>query len=94
MQYLVIGRDGNDPAKRQAQRAAHLEGAKELKEKGKLLYAAAILEDGQMKGSMMVFDFASEHELAEWKQSEPYITGGVWETVEVTACAVAPLFAK
>lgn len=94
MQYIVIGRDGKDPSKRQAQRPAHLEGAKKLKEEGRLLYAAAFMEAGQMKGSMMVMEFLTREELESWKRQEPYITGQVWETVEISECAVAPMFAK
>lgn len=94
MQFIVIGRDGSDPSKRQAQRPAHLEGAKKLKEDGHLLYAAALVENGQMKGSVMVMEFASREALEAWRKTEPYVTGGVWETVEISECAVAPMFAK
>lgn len=94
MHYLVIGRDYADGLeKRQQQRAAHLQGAKKLKEEGKLLYAVAIIEKGQMKGSVMVMNFATQAEFDGWKASEPYITGDVWEKVEVTECAIPPLFA-
>lgn len=93
MNYLVIGRDYPDGFdRRQQQRAAHLEGAKKLKEEGKLLYAVALIEAGKMKGSVMVFDFPTEAEFNEWKENEPYITGKVWDRVEVTECAIPPLF--
>ncbi|RED99751.1 YciI family protein [Marinoscillum furvescens] len=94
MQYLVIGRDHatEGPQRRKEQRAAHLEGAKKLKEEGKLLYAVAMIEEGQMKGSVMVMDFDTPAELEAWKAEEPYITGGVWDQIEITECAVAPIF--
>ncbi len=93
MNFLVIGRDGADAAeRRQAQRQAHLEGAKKLKEEGKLLYAVAMIENGKMVGSVMVFNFETEAAFNEWKDNEPYVTGKVWESVEVTECAVPPIF--
>ena len=94
MNYVVIGRDheSKGPERRQEHRAAHLEGAKKLKEEGKLLYAVALVEGGQMKGSVMVFDFPTKEEFMDWKAHEPYITGGVWDSVEVSECAVAPIF--
>jgi len=93
MQYLVIGRDYADAAeRRQAQRQAHLDGVKKMKEEGKILYAVAMLKDGKMVGSVMVFNFENEAELEQWKQQEPYVTGKVWETVEIMEGAVPPLF--
>ncbi len=93
MNYLVIGRDGKDAAdRRQAQRQAHLDGVAKMKAEGTLLYAMAMLTDGKMVGSVMVFDFASPEALESWKSSEPYVKGNVWETVEITECAIPPLF--
>lgn len=93
MNYIVIARDHADGfERRQQQRTAHLEGAKKLKEAGKLLYAVALIEGGKMKGSVMVFDFPTEAEFNEWKANEPYITGKVWDSVEVSECAIPPIF--
>lgn len=93
MTYLVIGKDYADGLERRLQqREAHLAGVKKLKEAGKILYAVAFLEGGIMKGSVMVMNFGSEEELKAWKDTEPYLTGRVWETVEITECAVPPLF--
>jgi len=93
MTYTIIGKDyPNGSEKRKQSRDAHLNGAKALKEEGKLLYAVALLEDGQMVGSVMVMNFTDEADLESWRSSEPYITGGVWETVEIIPCAVPPLF--
>ncbi len=52
----------------------------------------AILENGKMAGSVMVMNFDSEAELNDWKANEPYLTGNVWGSVEITEGAVAPLF--
>ncbi|WP_258100531.1 YciI family protein [Marinoscillum pacificum] len=95
MHYLVIGRDGADAAeRRQEQRPAHLEGVTKLKEDGKILYAVAMIENGKMVGSVMVMNFATEADLEEWKSTEPYIVGNVWDSVEITECAIPPMFVK
>jgi len=93
MNYLVIGRDGEDALERRlAQRDAHLAGAKKMKEEGKLIYAVAMIEEGKMVGSIMVLNFDTWEEFNDWKKNEPYIAGNVWEKVEVMECAVPPLF--
>lgn len=93
MHYLVIGRDGKDAAqRRQDNRPAHLEGVKQMKADGKILYAVAMIDQGKMVGSVMVMSFSTVEELEEWKANEPYITGNVWEQIEITECAIPPLF--
>lgn len=93
MHYLVIAHDYADGFdRRQQHRAAHLESAALLKEEGKLLYAAAIIKEGKMRGSMMVLNFSTDEEFNAWKDYEPYITGKVWERIEITECAIPPLF--
>ncbi len=98
MQFIVIGRDGIDKDaldRRMAAREAHLATAKEMHETGKWLYAAAILNDGgQMAGSMIVCDFESRDALEkEWLDTEAYVLGKVWETIEISEAAVAPFWA-
>lgn len=36
---------------------------------------------------MLMVDFSSEKEVDEWLTREPYITGKVWETVEIHKCS-------
>jgi hypothetical protein len=45
-----------------------------------------------MVGSMLVFELHDWAELDDWLASEPYVKGRVWETVEVTECAIPPIF--
>lgn len=93
MYYLVIARDGTDAfEKRQQQRQAHLDGTAKLKAEGKVLYAVAMLDEGKMVGSVMVFNFTDANELEHWRSKEPYVTGNVWESVEITECAIPPAF--
>ena len=98
MQFIVIGRDGTDEnalERRMAAREAHLETARKMYESGNWPYAAAILNDeGEMAGSMIVLDFESREALErEWLDSEAYVNGNVWETVEIKEAAVAPFWA-
>lgn len=92
MQFIIIGKDGNDSdatARRLAARDAHLRLGDELEASGNRWYGAAILdENGKMIGSMAVMDFPSEAELQKWLEQEPYVTGDVWRTVEVLRCNV------
>jgi uncharacterized protein len=94
MQWLVIARDGSDPeaaARRQAARPAHLENAARLQRAGHLLIGGALIdEEGGMIGSACVAQFATRAELDAWLASDPYVTGGVWQTIEVLPYRVAP----
>ena len=83
MQFLVKTYDGPDMLeKRMAVRPRHLEGMKAL---GKQIIAAGGLldEDGKMKGSALIMEFADRAALDEYLASEPYVVEGVWEKIEV-----------
>ncbi|MBD1395012.1 YciI family protein [Mucilaginibacter glaciei] len=92
-QYIVTGYDHKDEGaleRRMSIRPHHLDGAKALKESGNYVLGGAVLNDeGKMIGSVMVLQFESEDGLEAWKQSEPYITQGIWETVDVKPFKVA-----
>ncbi|SCZ76549.1 YciI family protein [Acidaminobacter hydrogenoformans] len=97
MQFIVIGRDGTDEgamARRQAVRDNHLALAQKLKAEGKMLYAAALLdEEERMVGSAMFMEFEDRAALDAWLDVEPYIIGDVWRDIEVTQCKI-PSFIK
>jgi uncharacterized protein YciI len=58
-----------------------------------LLFAAALLdEDGQMVGSVLMMDFTSREALDRWLSVEPYVTGKVWEKIEIKPCQIPPMF--
>ncbi len=97
MQFIVHGYDGTDAeagARRLAAREAHLAGARAWKEKGNWLFATALLDDaGKMVGSVVVCDFPSKEALeSEWLSEEPYVTGKVWQKVEIQRTQTAPMF--
>jgi hypothetical protein len=97
MQWLIIARDGRDadaPARRQAARPAHLANAARLQAAGHLLIGGALTDEaGAMIGSAAVAQFATRAELDAWLASDPYVTGGVWQQIEVLPYRVAPHYA-
>jgi len=92
-QYLVTGYDFQDDAaldRRMTVRPQHLEGVKKLKAAGNYVIGGAMLsEDGRMIGSTMIVQFETLDELNAWKDSEIYVTGKVWEMVDVQPFKVA-----
>jgi hypothetical protein len=92
-QYVIIAYDGRDeeaPERRKQARPLHLAGARKLKENNRFITGGAILnDDGQMKGSVMIVQFETEEAFREWYANEPYITQGVWKSIEVKPFRVA-----
>lgn len=96
MQFLSIAFDGTDEGaagRRLAAREAHIKLGGEMVAAGRMLFGSAILDDERrMIGSMLVLDFPSRAELDDWFAVEPYVTGQVWERVDVRPCAMGPSF--
>lgn len=87
MQYIVHAYDYTDEQaldRRMSVRPAHLEGARKLKDDGHLIVGGALLDpEGRMIGSMMLVEFESEAQLQQWLQQDPYVTGRVWEKINI-----------
>ncbi len=96
MQFLIIAKDGSDEKaldRRLSVRQLHLTLATEMHDNGQALYGAAILNETEtMVGSIMICEFPSRKELDYWLLVEPYVTGGVWQNIEIQQCRVAPMF--
>jgi uncharacterized protein len=94
VQTLGIGLDGADDGAKQRRldaRPAHIALGDEMISRSEMLYGVAILnEAGEIAGSMLILDFASQEDLDAWLTTEPYITGNVWESVDVRPCRVGP----
>ena len=97
MPYLIKAHDyAGVLDKRMAVREAHLASLADLKAQGKVLFAAALLDDkGDLCGSTMFLDLAFA-EIQEMLKTEPYITAGVWDKdrIEIIPIKVAPGFGK
>ena len=98
MQFLVLGHDGADAKaleRRLAARDSHLALGDTLREAGRLLYAAAILDEKEkMVGSVLICEFNSRQDLDDWLKIEPYVIGKVWEKIEIRPCKVGSSFYK
>ena len=98
MQFAVIGYDATDgeaQARRQAARPSHIKLGDQMRDRGELLFAVALLNaSDQMIGSICIVEFPSRSKLDEWLKVEPYVTGNVWEKIDVQPCRVGPSFAK
>jgi len=92
-QYLIIANDGKDDGaldRRKEVRPLHLAGAKKLKERNNFVIGGAMLDDdGNMRGSIMIVQFETQDDFQYWYDNEPYITQGVWKTIEVKPFRVA-----
>jgi uncharacterized protein YciI len=97
MQFLLTGYDGTDEKaldRRLAVREDHIERNDKLRDAGNLLYAVAILDQaGKMIGSCLIYEFDNRAALDEWLKEEPYVTGNVWQKIEISPCRVGPSFA-
>ena len=95
MQFLLTAYDGTDaeaPGRRLKVRGDHLEKIAGLKRKGEVLFGGAILnEAGNMIGSMVVYEFPDRQSLDKRLKEEPYITGGVWEKIEIQPFRLAKI---
>lgn len=74
-----------------AARQAHLEGAARMQAAGHFLVGGALLDEaGAMIGSAAVVQFETREALDDWLRSDPYVTGGVWQDIEILPYRVAP----
>jgi len=96
MNFIVNGYDFTDEKaleRRMQARDAHMANIQIMREKGRILFAVAKLnENGDMCGSTMILEMASREEVDSYLSMEPYIEKKVWDKVEVIPCAVPPLF--
>jgi hypothetical protein len=94
VQWLIIARDGTDPGARErrlAHRPAHLEGAARMQAAGHFLIGGALVDQaGEMIGSAAVVQFETRAALDAWLRSDPYVTGNVWQDIQVMPYRVAP----
>ena len=97
MQFMVTAFDYTDPdalQRRMDHRETHLAGVRELIAQGRFLSGGAILDDGgRMIGSTLHLDFPDRATLDAHLAADPYISGKVWERIEVRPIRLVPLSA-
>ena len=91
MLYVILGRDAPDslPIRRRV-RPAHLDRVEALRAAGRLVLAGPMPAiDGPdpgpagFLGSVIVAEFADLEEARAWANADPYVTDGVFASVEV-----------
>lgn len=95
MQFVVTALDYADADalnRRMANREQHLNGVRKLIAEGRFLSGGAILDDaGQMIGSTLHMDFPTRAELDATLSKDPYVSGRVWEKIDVRQVRLVPL---
>ncbi len=95
MQFVITALDYTDEealSRRLANREAHLAGAKALVAAGKIISGGAIMSDeGRMLGSTLHVDFPDRASLDAHLAQDPYVTGKVWEKIEIRPAAFLPV---
>ena len=88
MQFVIRAYDGEGMLERRlAVRPRHLAGIDRLADH--VVCAGGLLDDaGTMVGSMLVLDLPDRVALERYLAEEPYLTEGVWESVEVESMNV------
>lgn len=97
MPFLIKAHDLPDALSRRMEvREKHLAALAAYKEAGKVLYAAAMLNDkGELSGSLMALDMTRD-EIDALLAAEPYLANNVWDKtrIEVIEIKPAPGFQK
>jgi len=95
MQFVVTALDHSDPEalqRRLANREAHIAGARKLMAEKRFLSGGAILDDaGRMIGSTLHVDFPDQASLEQYLQQDPYVSGRVWDRIEIRPVRLLPL---
>jgi uncharacterized protein YciI len=81
MLFVIIGRDGpNGKTLRPGLRPSHLEHVRRHEPGGHVLLAGPFTDGA---GSMLLVDFESIEQARAMADADPYLTGGVFESVEI-----------
>ena len=95
MQFVVTAFDYTDSdalARRMAQREAHLAGVRTLIAQVQFKSGGAILDDkGMMIGSTLHMEMPDRAALEQVLHSDPYVSGKVWEKIEIREVRLVPL---
>ena len=95
MQFLLVAYDRTDPGaldRRMKSRPEHLEKIAVVKKRGQFLCGGAILNDeGNMIGSMILYEAENRFALDRLLENEPYIYNKVWEKIEIRPFRMAKI---
>jgi uncharacterized protein len=92
-QFLILAEDYKDAdalSRRLSVREEHLKRVRIEKAEGRFVIGGAKLnEQNNMHGSMLVVQFEDEEAVKQWLNEDPYVTGKVWEHIQVFPFRVA-----
>jgi uncharacterized protein YciI len=95
MQFVVTAIDHTDAdalQRRLANREAHIAGARKLIAEKRFLSGGAILDDtDRMIGSTLHLDFPDRASLEQYLQQDPYVSGRVWDRIDIRPARFLPL---
>lgn len=95
MDFQINAYDFTDPEaidRRMAARQAHLDNARKAKAAGQLIAGGAMLDvTGKMIGSTLYLRFDSRQELDTFLATDPYVTGRVWDKIDVKVIRLVDL---
>jgi hypothetical protein len=93
LQFLILADDHKDPDalnRRLSVREEHLKRVRKEKAEGRFIIGGAKLnEHGDMHGSMLVVQLENEEAVKQWISEDPYVTGRVWDKIEILPFRVA-----
>ena len=96
-QFVVTAYDYTDAdalERRMKVRQAHTYLISEMRAQGKIICGLAMLDGSEkMIGSTVICNMERRAEVDAWLAVEPYITGKVWEKVDVKPAKLGPSFA-
>lgn len=96
MQFVVTALDHTDPAaleRRMTFRDQHLANIKTLIAQGHFLSGGAILDEAErMIGSTLHLDFPDRATLDAVLAADPYVSGKVWDTIDVRQVKLVPRY--
>lgn len=92
-QFLILAqdyKDGDALKRRLSVREAHLDRVSKEKAEGRFIIGGAKLNDeGNMYGSMLIVQLENEEAVKKWLENDPYVTGKVWEHIEILPFRIA-----
>lgn len=91
MLYSIVCLDNTDSlSKRKASRKDHLERVRTLADTGRLIVAGPNPRidskdpgNAGFSGSLIIAEFDDLQSAQEWADDDPYVHGGVWQSIEV-----------
>ena len=96
MKFSVIAWDVRGPegvALRDEFRDAHMEMITRRFEAGEVVLGAGFYDDeGRVRGSLVVLDLPSRADVDAYLEEEPFMTHGLWATVEVNELKIPDFY--